>query len=98
MRHNELINERGINNRFYQRHCGYIQSCVQCTERNANAIFTSEKLYKLNKLLDTIKNLTINDAKYYESNRATASDLQVDLKGNTETVTHTINGSFEKNY
>ena len=33
---------------------------------NANGIFTSEKLYKLDELENTVKDLTINDAKYYE--------------------------------
>ena len=33
---------------------------------NANAIFTSEKLDKLDDLEDALKDLTINDAKYYE--------------------------------
>ena len=33
---------------------------------NANSIFTSEKLVKSDKMADTLKDLTINDAKYYE--------------------------------
>ena len=40
---------------------------------NTNTIFTSEKLDKSDKLVDTVKKMTINDAKYYESNTATAS-------------------------
>ena len=43
---------------------------------NANAVFTSEKLHKSDKLVDAVKNLTINDAEYYESNTETASDAQ----------------------
>ena len=43
---------------------------------NANAIFTSEKIYKSDEVIDALKILTINDAKYYESNSATASDAQ----------------------
>ena len=35
---------------------------------NANAIFTSEKIDKLDNLVDVVKNLTINDDEYYESN------------------------------
>ena len=65
---------------------------------NANAIFTSENLDKLEELVDALKNLKINDTKFYESNTATASDAQGDLKFNLETVTHTRNGNFEQNY
>ena len=50
---------------------------------NANNIFTSEKIDKSDKLVDTIWKLTINDAKYYESNIATASDAQGNLTKNT---------------
>ena len=61
--------------------------------QNGNAIFTSEKLDKLDELVDAVNNLTINDAKYYESNTATASDVQGYLTRNPETFTHTINGN-----
>ena len=37
--------------------------------------------------------MTINDAKYYESNTATASDAQGNPTRNTETATHTSNGN-----
>ena len=37
--------------------------------------------------------MTINDAKYYESNTATESDAHGDLTRILETVTHTINGN-----
>ena len=43
----------------------------------------------MDELVAAVKNLTINDAKYYESNTATASDTQSDLTLNLETVTHT---------
>ena len=33
---------------------------------NTNMIFTSEKIYKSDKLVDAVKNLTTNDAKYHE--------------------------------
>ena len=33
---------------------------------NANTIFKSEKLDKLENMVDTVNKLTINDAKYYE--------------------------------
>ena len=75
---------------------------------NANVIFTSEKLDKLDELEDTLKDFTINNAKYYASNSATASDAQGDLTRNLKTVTHTSNrkekltdtsnGNFEQNY
>ena len=50
---------------------------------NTNAIFTSDKLDKLDKLVDALNNLAINDAEYYESNTATASDSQGDIIINT---------------
>ena len=49
---------------------------------NANAIFISEKQDKLDELVDAVKNLKINDAKYYESNTASSSDTQGDIKRN----------------
>ena len=51
----------------------------------------------MDKLVDAVKNLTINDAKYYESNTATKNDAQGNLTLNLETVTHTSKGNFEKN-
>ena len=35
---------------------------------------------------DALKYLTINDAKYYESNTATANEAQIDSTRNPETV------------
>ena len=61
--------------------------------QNTNAIFTSGKLDKLDGLADALKYLTINKAKYYESDRATASDTQSDPTSNPKTVTHTSNGN-----
>ena len=55
---------------------------------NENAIFTSKKLEKLYELVYAVKNLTINDAKYYKSNTATVSNAQGNLTSNPETVTH----------
>ena len=67
-------------------------SHVSNTQRyNANTIFTSDKLDKPDERVDVVNNLTINDAKYYESNTATASDAKGDLARNPETVTHTSN-------
>ena len=49
---------------------------------NANTILTSKKLDKSDELADAVKDLTINDAKYYESNTAAASDAQGELTYN----------------
>ena len=49
---------------------------------NPNTIFTSERLDKSDDLVDAVKNLTINDAGYYGSNTATASDEQDSLARN----------------
>ena len=72
---------------------------------NANAIFTSEKLGKSEEMSDALKYLTINDAKYYESDTATTSDSQggpscdqktvTQARNRNEKVTHTSNGGFE---
>ena len=34
-------------------------------KKNANSIFTNEKLDKSGELVDTVNNFSINDAKYY---------------------------------
>ena len=75
---------------------------------NANTIFTSENLDKLDELADTVTFLTINDDECYESNKATTSDAQGDpiryLKtvANTdnrnEKVTETSNSNLNKKY
>ena len=44
-------------------------------------------------LVDSVKNLTIDDAKYYESNTLTVSDTQGDLTRNMETITHNSSGN-----
>ena len=50
-------------------------SHTSITQReNANTIFTSEKLHKSDELTDALKDLTIKDVKYYESDTAKASD------------------------
>ena len=59
-------------------------------------VFTSEKLDKLDELLDAVNNLKIDDAEYYWSITATASDTQGDLTRILDIVTHTRNGNFEK--
>ena len=63
---------------------------------NENKIFTSEKIDKSDELVDAVKNLTINNAKYYESNTVTVSDTQGDLACNPETINHTSNINFEQ--
>ena len=55
---------------------------------NANVIFTSETLDKSDELVDVGNILTIKDAKYHESNTATASDVQGDLTQNLETESY----------
>ena len=60
---------------------------------NSNAIFTTENIDKLDKLEDSLEDLTINDAKYYESNTAIKIDSQGDLTRNPDTVIHTSNGN-----
>ena len=62
---------------------------------NLNMIFTSEKLEKLDDLVITINNLTINDGEY-ELNTAIASNSQGDLTINPEKFTHTRNGILNK--
>ena len=59
----------------------------------------------MDKVVDIVNNLTINDAKYFESKTGTASDALCDLTRKPEivthtrignkTVTHTINKIFE---
>ena len=57
---------------------------------NLNTVFTSDKLEKLDNLVDAINNLTMNDAGY-ELNKATASDAQGNLTNSSDAVTHTSN-------
>ena len=59
---------------------------------NSNALFIIKKLYKPDKLVDTLKYLTINNDEYYASNSKTASDAQGDITRDTNTVTYTRNG------
>ena len=49
-------------------------------------------------MVDTVNNLTINDAKYYESDTDTASDAQDDITKNMETFTHPINSNETVNH
>ena len=59
---------------------------------NANAIFTSEKLDKLDDLAETLKYLTIHDAEYYVASSATKNDAKGDPVSDPKTVTHTSDG------
>ena len=63
--------------------------------QNSNGIFKSEKVDKLDELVDAVNNFTIKDTTYYESNTATVSDTQGDLTLNPEIVTHTSNKKLE---
>ena len=58
-------------------------------------IFTSEKLEKLDKLVNAVKNMTINNTGY-ELNTSAASDAQGDFTSNPDTVTHTSNKNWKK--
>ena len=49
-------------------------------------------------MVDAVRNLTINYAKYYKSNTATANGAQGDHTYNPETVTHTRNGNETANH
>ena len=57
---------------------------------NPGAIFTSQKLDKLDKLFDAINKSTINDS-IYELSKATASDEHGNRTRNPDTVTNTSN-------
>ena len=63
---------------------------------NADAIFKSEKLDKLDELVNAINNLTINNARY-ELNKAIAVDAQGNLTSNPDTGTHTSNRILDQN-
>ena len=56
---------------------------------NRNAIFTSEKLEKLDKLANTLKDFTINYAEYYVSNSSIANERKGDPASDLKTVIHT---------
>ena len=58
---------------------------------NENAIFTSEKLDKLDYMEDVLKGFKINNAGYYASNSATESDTQGNITRDPKRVTHNSN-------
>ena len=74
----------------------FIHASISQVE-NADAIFTRENLDKLDELVNEINNLTINDAGY-ELNKATASDSQVGITSNPDTVAHTSSGTDTVTY
>ena len=61
-------------------------------KENANAIFTSENLDKLDNLSDVLNYLTINNAEHYASNSTKAGDAKGNLTRDPKTVIHTSNG------
>ena len=75
---------------------------------NTNGIFTSEKLDKLDEMVDTLNDLTIKNSEYYVSKSAIANDKKGDPASNPKTVTHTSdrkgkvtdtsNGILQHNY
>ena len=56
--------------------------------KNTDAIFTSDNLDKLGKLVNAINSLSINKVRY-ELNKETASDVQGNLTSDPDIVTHT---------
>ena len=61
----------------------------------SNAIFTSKKIERLDKLVKTINNPTIKNSGY-ELNTATMSDAQGDLTSDLDTGTCTSNGILDR--
>ena len=62
---------------------------------NLNGVLTSDKLKKLDEIVNAINNLTINDA-LYELSTTTASDTQGDLTRDPDTSNHTSNGVLDR--
>ena len=60
---------------------------------NAKRVFKKEKIDNLDGLVDAVKDLTINDAKYYKSDAATVNDTQGDHTCDPKTITRTSNGN-----
>ena len=59
-------------------------------------ILTSGRLYKSDALTETLNNLTINDAGYYESDTANANYDKDNLVSNPKVATHTSDGKKRK--
>ena len=59
-------------------------------------ILTSEKLDKSDDLEETLKDLKINDADYYESDSANGNDAKGDPESDPKTVNHTSDGKKRK--
>ena len=64
---------------------------------NVDPVFTCEKLDNTDELVNTINGLIINDA-VYVLNKAIASDAQVGITSNPDTVAHTSSGTDTVTY
>ena len=64
--------------------------------KNLNAVFASEKLESLNKIVKKFANMTINDVGY-ELKAVTVSDVQVKFASDPDGITHTRNGVTRQN-
>ena len=64
-------------------------------KENLDAIFTNEKLEKLDNLVTKINNVTINNSGY-ELITAAVSDAQGNLASDLYTVTHISNGILDQ--
>ena len=63
---------------------------------NANAILTSEKLDKSDKVAETLNYFTINHIEYYVSDSADKNDVKVDPAIDSNAVTHISDGKKRK--
>ena len=63
---------------------------------NENAILTIEKRDKPNKLAETLKDVQINDAKYYVPDSANENEAKGDPASNPKTFNHTSDGKKRK--
>ena len=71
--------------------------CPVHTEKMRTRYFVSERLEKQDEKVKATNNLTIKNVGY-ELNTVTASDAQGNLTSDPNTVTHTSNGIWTKNY
>ena len=63
------------------------------TQRDSkNIILKSDKLDKLDTMVETLKGLTINNAEYYESDSANANDAKGNPASDPKIATHTSDG------
>ena len=66
--------------------------------KNANRIFRSEKIDKSDELVDSVNNLTTNDAECYESKTATTGNAQVNLNAIQKHLLTLATEIWNKNY